>query len=201
MTNRSSSFTQDCTKENKEYLVKKVFDGDTILVELPQQSDSTTVAMSQKIRLLGIDAFEHDQNVYGTRGKDFLTTLLLNKSVCVETDVQKNDIYGRTLGYVFIARKDEVLTKQSQSNLRKASEIATPHGVYREQSVAVRLAMTFINEELLKSGLAILYDFPPNIKYIDKLKKAQVFARENMLGVWEKRDYILETPSQWRQKH
>ena len=90
--------------------------------------------------------------------------LLLNKNVCIETDVQKNDIYGRTLGYVFVNK-------------------------------------SFINEEILKNGYAILYNFPPNIKYIDKLKKAQVYARQNMLGIWEKQSYILETPSQWRHEH
>ncbi len=61
--------------------------------------------------------------------------------------------------------------------------------------------MTFVNEEVLKNGYAILYDFPPNIKYISKLKKAQIYARQNMLGVWEKQSYIKETPSQWRHKH
>ncbi len=147
------SFTSNCSIENKEYVVNKVFDGDTILV-----------GDRGKIRLLGIDAFEHDQNIYGTKGKDFLSMLLLNKSVCIETDVQKNDVYGRTLGYVFTNK-------------------------------------SFINEELLKNGYAILSDFPPNTKYIYRLKKAQMYARENMLGVWEKQSFILETPSQWRHKH
>ena len=148
-------FTNNCRIENKQSVVKKVFDGDTILVE---KGDGI------KIRLLGIDAFEHDENIYGIRGKDFLSMLVLNKNVCIETDVQKNDIYGRTLGYVFV------------NNL-------------------------LINEELLKNGLALLYDFPPNTKYLYRLKKAQIYGRENMLGIWEKQSFILETPSQWRHKH
>ena len=90
--------------------------------------------------------------------------LLLNKTVCIETDITEKDIYGRTLGYVFT------------NNL-------------------------FINESLLKKGLAILYDFPPNTKYIYKLKKAQSYARENMLGIWKEHSYIVETPSQWRHEH
>ena len=156
------TFTNNCRVENKQYVVKKVFDGDTILLE-----------NEEKIRLLGIDAFEHDQNIYGLRGKDFLTMLVLNKSVCIETDVQKNDIYGRTLGYVFI----------------------------RSTGKDLKPVDLFINEELLKNGYAILYDFPPNIKYIYRLKKAQIYARENMLGIWEKQSFILETPSQWRHGH
>ena len=149
----SSLFTKDCSKENKEYRVKVVFDGDTILLE-----------NNKKIRFLGIDAFEHEQLPYGPRAKDLLTKLVLNKKVCIETDIQENDIYGRTLGYVFLNK-------------------------------------TFINEQVVKNGLALLYDFPPNVKYLSKLKKAQIYARQNMLGVWEKHNFILETPAQWRHKH
>lgn len=156
----SSLFTNDCSKNPKEYVVKEVFDGDTILIEAGK-------IKQEKVRLLGIDAFEYDQLPYGKIGKDYLTKLVLNKKVCIETDVEGTDVYGRTLGYVFINRHMGVS----------------------------------INEELLRNGLAILYDFPPNIKYIDKLKKAQIYGRQNMLGVWENQDYILETPSQWRKKH
>ena len=146
-------YTNNCSIESKQYVVTKIFDGDTILL-----------GNGGKIRLLGIDAFEHDQNIYGIRGKDFLSMLLLSKNVCIETDVQKNDVYGRILGYVFVHR-------------------------------------SFINEELLKNGYVILYDFPPNIKYISRLKKAQIYARENMLGIWKRQNLILETPAQWRHKH
>ena len=153
---KEQPFTNNCSKENKQYVVKKVFDGDTILIK---NEDTET-----KIRFLGIDAFEHDENIYGKKAKDFLSMLLLNKNVCIETDVQKSDIYGRTLGYVFV---NDLL----------------------------------INEELLKNGYAILYDFPPNTKYIYRLKKAQIYARENMLGIWKEHNYIKETPAQWRHKN
>lgn len=162
----SSLFTKDCSRETEKYYVKAVFDGDTILVETKKKSIGETrlIASQQKIRLLGIDAFEYEQNEYGKKGKEFLSKVVLSKSVCVETDVQEKDIYGRTLGYVF-------------------------------------LTDSFINEELLKNGLAILYDFPPNVRYIEKLKKAQVYARQNMIGVWENESYIKELPTQWRHKH
>jgi len=162
----SSLFTKDCLRETEKYYVKAVLDGDTILVETKKQlvGETRLIASQQKIRLLGIDAFEHEQNEYGKKGKEFLTKLALNKNVCVETDVQEKDIYGRTLGYVFV--KD-----------------------------------AFVNEELLKNGLAILYDFPPNVGYLEKLKKAQVYARQNMLGAWEKESFIKELPAQWRHKH
>ncbi len=200
----SSLFTKDCSRETQKHYVKAVFDGDTILVETKRQEAGKTrlIAPQEKIRLLGIDAFEHEQNEYGKKGKEFLTKLVLNKNVCVETDVQGKDIYGRTLGYVFLIEQKDVIarseaTKQSPKR-EKISEIAS-------SGLKPFLAMTsnqiFINEELLKNGLAVLYDFPPNVRYIEKLKKAQIYARQNMFGVWEKENYIKELPAQWRHKH
>lgn len=160
--------------------MKQVFDGDTVLL-----------TNNQKIRLLGIDAFEHDQLPYGPKAKEFLIMLTLNKKVCVETDIEEKDIYGRTLGYVFINGRMDV---RAYGRMEENSLNHTPTRPHAHTPI-------FINEELLKSGNAILYDFPPNIKYIDRLKKAQIFARQNMIGIWEKHSYIPETPAQWRHKH
>ena len=157
-------FSKNCLQAGNTYRVKRVFDGDTILIEAEKTASTGNKKNEYKIRFLGIDAFEHDQLPYGPKAWDFLTMLVLNKKVCIETDVQEQDRYGRTLGYVFLVSKS-------------------------------------VNEELLRNGQALLYDFPPNIKYIDKLKKAETYARKNMLGVWEKQDYIAETPAQWRHKH
>ena len=157
-------FSKDCSKDSKQFVVKYVFDGDTVLVENVTAYGRVGVSANKKIRLLGIDAFELEQNQYGPRGKEFLSMLVSNKNVCIETDVTEKDIYNRTLGYVFINS-------------------------------------LFINAELLKNGLAILNDFPPNIKYISRLKKAQRYARENMSGIWKEHNYIKETPSQWRHEH
>lgn len=180
-----TQFTNNRLKQHKEYKVIAVCDGDTVVISNKVKGSSTKYkvnlcshnvdlkkqsALSNqqsalfKVRLLGIDAFEIEQNKYGKEAKDFLTKMLLNKKVCVETDVQEKDKYDRTLGYVF-------------------TEPA------------------FINEELVKNGLAIVYSFPPNTKYIQKLKNAQIYARQNMLGVWKESNYILETPTQWRKKH
>ncbi len=41
-----------------------------------------------------------------------------------------------------------------------------------------------INSELLRQGLAVLYTFPPNVKYMDLLLEAQNEARRNKRGLW-----------------
>ena len=208
----SSVFSKDCSSNLKEFTVLSICDGDTIVIgELMSQraeepmidekdhhrsnvggpqylgdeinylrtkhklcsrktnlenisAESSELEAIYKIRLLGIDAFEMGQIPHGKESKDFLRDLLLDKTVCIETDVNEKDIYERTLGYVF-------------------------------------LDTAFVNEQILKNGYTVLYNFPPNVKYIDELKKAQAQARENMLGIWEEQDYITETPAQYRKRN
>jgi len=172
----SSLFTKDCSKEKKYHLIKTICDGDTVSL-----GECTGKQKDLRIRFLGIDSFETKQNNFGKDGKRFLTELLLNKEICIESDVQEKDKYGRTLGYVFI-------------NKPMKSESWDPGFMDARDQI-------FVNEELLKKGYAILYNSSTNKKYIDRLKKAQIFARQNMLGIWKEKDYIIETPAQWRQKH
>ena len=57
-----------------------------------------------------------------------------------------------------------------------------------------------INEEMLRKGLVVLFTFPPNVKYVDRLKAAQVIARENKIGIWGKGG-LRELPSEFRKEH
>lgn len=182
-------FSKDCYKENKQYYVKKVFDGDTIGI-IPIKSGKKT--RYEKIRFLGIDAFEHDQKPYGDPAYKYLSMLVLGKNVCIETDVDEHDKYGRTLGYVFL--KDGVIEKNLR--YRTARDFMSTKSL-----TTIQPHHLLVNEEIIKNGYAILYASEPNIKYKERLKKAVVHARTNMLGAWEKKDYILETPSEFRKKH
>ncbi len=76
--------------------VVRVSDGDTVVVRAP--------GGDTKIRLLGIDAPEKDQEPWGPRARTFLAQLVAGKAVRVETDVQPRDRYGRTLGYLYVGK-------------------------------------------------------------------------------------------------
>ncbi len=43
---------------------------------------------------------------------------------------------------------------------------------------------TFVNVKLVEEGYALLYTFPPNIRYVDMLVKKQEEARKNNRGLW-----------------
>lgn len=51
-----------------------------------------------------------------------------------------------------------------------------------------------VNAELLKQGYASLLTFPPNVKHIDLLVKAQKEAQENRRGIWK--DYKVIAPEE-----
>lgn len=41
-----------------------------------------------------------------------------------------------------------------------------------------------INEKLVQEGYAVARSYPPDIKYQEKLKEAETYAREHELGLW-----------------
>lgn len=85
----SSSFAQ-------EYYVKKVVDGDTIVL-----------SNGLKVRYIGIDAPElHHKNkdvvAMGEKAKEYNKSLVSGKKVRLEYDVEQHDKYGRALAYVYV---------------------------------------------------------------------------------------------------
>ncbi len=82
--------------------VKTVYDGDTVVLQ-----------DGRKIRLLGINTPEvqHRDKLADAGGEDakkWLIAKLKNTRVRVETDVEKTDSYGRTLGYLFTENKEHI---------------------------------------------------------------------------------------------
>lgn len=76
--------------------VKKVYDGDTLLLD-----------NGQKVRLLGVNTPEvegryKEAQAGGEEAKRWLQKVLKNKKVHIERDVEKKDKYGRVLAYVFV---------------------------------------------------------------------------------------------------
>lgn len=117
------------------YKVTKVIDGDTIILE-----------DGRKIRLLGIDAPERGYPYYN-KSKSFLSYLVLDKKVQLESDLVDKDNYGRFLRYVYVDS-------------------------------------TFVNEQLVKEGLANAFIIS-DLKYEEQLSEAESYAREYEFGMWK----------------
>lgn len=140
--------------QNNLYEVVRVVDGDTVILNIDGQRT--------RVRLIGIDtpesvAEDKSRNVKeGKIASEYTKNLLENKKVRVEFDEEKQDVYERKLGYLFL--NDE-----------------------------------FINEKLLKEGMAKLYTKTTNQKYSERLKKAEQYARENKKGFWK--DFYVKNPN------
>ena len=57
-----------------------------------------------------------------------------------------------------------------------------------------------INEEMMKKGCAVLFTFPPNVRYAELFRAAQKKAQEDKAGIWAERG-LQERPYDYRKKH
>ena len=87
------TLTWSLGSEYQSVLVTQVVDGDTIAVE-----------GGMRVRLIGIDAPERDEECY-TEAKEYLNGMILHKVVNLEMDITDKDQYGRSLRYVWLDNK------------------------------------------------------------------------------------------------
>jgi micrococcal nuclease len=99
-----------------EYRVVQVLDGDTVIVERGAYRDT--------IRLLGIDTPETHHptkpvQCYGPEASAYTTSRLEGQVVQLEDDVERHDIYGRRLAYVYLHGEnfDEELLRKGYARL------------------------------------------------------------------------------------
>lgn len=57
-----------------------------------------------------------------------------------------------------------------------------------------------INEMMVRDGYAVLYTFPPNVKYVDLFTAAQREGLEKKLGIWGSNG-LRQEPSEFRKAH
>lgn len=139
-----------------DILVKKVIDGDTLILENGQRVrligiDTPEVHFSQKLRRDSRRS-QTDMATIQKMGRlawEFTRRLLEGKRVRLEFDVQRYDKYGRLLAYVYL--KDG----------------------------------TFVNAEIIKEGYANLMTIPPNLRYVDLFREMYQKARESRKGLWK----------------
>lgn len=97
------------------YTVKKVFDGDTLMLE-----------GGRKVRLLGINTPEVEHRNQpaqpgGDEARRWLMEKALNRKVRLETDSESADKYGRVLAHVFTDRKEHLNLQLVEQGLATVS--------------------------------------------------------------------------------
>jgi micrococcal nuclease len=59
---------------------------------------------------------------------------------------------------------------------------------------------TIINERMVEDGYAVLYTFPPNVKYAERFIESQKRAQSKGLGIWGSKG-LTQNPAEWRKEH
>lgn len=130
------------------YTVIKVSDGDTIW------------ANNEKIRIIGINTPEiKNKEKFSKEAKDLTESLILNKKVYLEKDLEERDQYNRLLRYVWLREPEKINREEIEKN--------TIEGI------------------LLSKGYARVYTFKPNTKYRKYFKEIEDKAKKEKVGMWK----------------
>ena len=63
-----------------------------------------------------------------------------------------------------------------------------------------RSSGALINERMIEDGYAVLFTFPPNVRYAERFVDSQRRAQTKGLGIWGKNG-LMQNPAQWRKEH
>jgi len=134
---------------------------DACTVSRVSDGDSFRCGDGRRVRLIGIDSPESQQQPFGAEARTALLRLLpLGSTVRLESDVAPHDQYDRALAYVWAGT-------------------------------------TLVNESMVHDGWAVLYTVPPNVRYVDRLQRAQEEARARRTGLWSQQGFDC-LPSDFR---
>ena len=82
--------------------------------------------------------------------------------------------------------------------VRLETDVA-PTDRYGRLLAYVWIGPVLVNEAMVRDGWAVLYTVPPNVKYADRLSRAQNEARARGAGLWSQRGFDC-LPSDFRRR-
>jgi len=138
-------------------VVTRVVDGDTFEARIGGRVED--------VRLIGVDTPETvkpDEPVqcFGPQASHFTKRRLTGKRVRLVFGVERRDIYGRLLAYVYLPRPTLKSPQRRQSRLR------------------------LFNADLVRRGLARTLTIPPNDRFAPRLRRLELAAARAGRGLW-----------------
>lgn len=136
--------------------VTSVVDGDTVHVRYAD-------GHKEKVRIIGIDSPElardgQPAEAYADQAREYMMSLLLDKTVYLEQDNSDTDRYGRQLRYVWLEKPDRITVEAIHANL--------------------------VSSILLSQGYAVFVEIGLDNKYEMVLRDDENQARADRLGLW-----------------
>ncbi len=134
-------------------VVTRVVDGDTIDVRLDGQDEY--------VRLIGVDTPETVKpdtpvQCFGERASHFTKRRLTGRRVRLVFGVERRDIYGRLLAYVYLANQTLNVPQRGQ----------------------------LFNAILVRRGLARSLTIPPNDRFAPRFRRLELTASRAGRGLW-----------------
>jgi micrococcal nuclease len=96
------------------------------------------------------------------------------------------------------ARKALMRLLPAGASVRLEADVA-PLDRYGRVLAHVWVDTMLVNEVMVRDGWALLYTVPPDVKYVDRLTRAQNEARAHRAGLWSERGFEC-LPSEFRRK-
>ncbi len=144
---RFSPAAKEYGRPVQEYRVTAVHDGDTVSIRA--RSFAGIPVKLERVRLIGVDAPELEQEPWGRRSKRQLKKLISESNwiVRVEFDVERRDRYGRLLAYLW-GRNGRLINEELIETGYALSYTIPPNVKYAEKLTAARA-----RAEAKKAGL------------------------------------------------
>jgi micrococcal nuclease len=134
---------------------------------------------------------------------------------CVVRQVVDGDTFhcgdGRKVRLIGIdspERKQRLFGSRAQQALLRllptGSQVQLEHDVtlidrYGRLLAYVWVGPTLVNEAMVRDGWAVLYTVPPNVKYVERFRRAQNEARARGTGLWAENGFAC-LPKDFRKK-
>ncbi len=159
LQNDSLNNLNEITRIENENFVK-------VLVSRIVDGDTIEIIMNSekyKVRFIGVNCPEYTSKIeeYGKEATEYTKNALFNKYVYIEKDVSETDKYGRLLRYIWL----DIPTSITENEIRTK----------------------MFNAKLLIDGYAQVSTYPPDVKYVDYFKSLQREAKNNNVGLWNKK--------------
>jgi endonuclease YncB( thermonuclease family) len=143
------------------------------LVQVVRDSQTLVLGGDTTVHLIGVSTPQFMEE----KAKEFLVRAIHRKTVRLEYDQQPKDIYGNLLAYVYISI-------EPQDWQTKVLRLPTDRKKKEEKKEF------FINEELIKHGLARASLIPPNLLYSKQMALCEKQAKQQRVGIWEKKHLV-----------
>lgn len=140
-------------------IVTRVVDGDTIEARVGGEFED--------VRLIGVDTPEtvkpgEPVQCFGPRASDFTHRELEGRQVRLVFGVERRDVYGRLLAYLYLPRTTLYVSKDVKSPPRER----------------------FFNAILVRLGLARTLTIPPNDRFAPRFERFELAAARAGRGLW-----------------